>query len=128
VGRRLASAEAAARKARRTKPSSPKRLTYSLRLARLQKRRSFSAYIRLFEPAEDYGGELTVTRARTPHNQTEIAECGAPLARILKDLFLEARRTTAQVQTTRITLSGSDSELAFLRRAVLKAAVVDDAR
>jgi hypothetical protein len=35
VGRRLR----APRRARRTKPSSPKRLTYSLRLARLQKRR-----------------------------------------------------------------------------------------
>jgi hypothetical protein len=65
----------------------------------------FSAYIRVFELAEDHGGELTVTRARRPHNQTEIAECGAPLARILNDLlpYEKPRRTTAQVQTTRIT-------------------------
>src|SRR5258708_7934328 len=47
---------------------------------------SFSAYIRLFELAEDYDRDLTVARAKRPQNKTEIVECRERLARTLKDL------------------------------------------
>ena len=120
-------------KARRTKPSSLKRLTYSLRLAGLQKPPSFSAYLRLFELAEDYDRELAVALAKRPQNQTEIVESRERLARILKDLlpYEKPRLTTTKVQGDKdyplFDLSAlSDSELAFLRRTILKAQQVDE--
>ena len=125
--------EAAARKARRTRPSSPKRLTYSLRLARLQKALSFSAYTRLFELAEDYDRELIIALAKKPQNPTEIAECRERLARTLKDLlpYEKPRLMTTKVQGDKdyplFDLSAlSDGELAFLRRTILKAQQVDE--
>jgi hypothetical protein len=57
-----------------------KRLTYSLRLARLQKRRPSPPYIRLFKLAEDYDRDLTVALAKRPQDQTEIVECRERLA------------------------------------------------
>src|SRR5215471_531437 len=93
---------------------------------------SFSAYIRLFELAEDYDRELTVALAKRPQNQTEIVEIRERLARILKDLlpYEKPRLTTAKVQGDKdyplFDLSAlSDSELAFVRRIVLKATQVD---
>src|SRR5215471_14982717 len=95
---------------------------------------SFSAYTRLFELAEDYNRELAVALAKRPQNQIEIAECRERLARILKDLlpYEKPRLTTTKVQGDKdyplFDLSAlSDSELAFLRRTVLKATVVDEA-
>jgi hypothetical protein len=133
VDRSPESDEAAARKARRTRPSSPKRLTYSLRLARLQKALSFSAYTRLFELAEDYDRELIIALAKKPQNPTEIAECRERLARTLKDLlpYEKPRLMTTKVQGDKdyplFDLSAlSDSELAFLRRTILKAQQVDE--
>jgi hypothetical protein len=89
---------------------------------------SFSAYIRLFELAEDYDRDLAVAFARRPQNRTEIAECRERLARTLKDLlpYEKPRLTTTKVQGDKnyplFDLSTlSDSELAFLRRTVLKA-------
>jgi hypothetical protein len=89
---------------------------------------SFSAYARLFELAEDYNRDLSVALAKRRQNQTEIAECRERLARILKDLlpYEKPRLTTTKVQGDRdaplFDLSAlSDSELAFLRRTVLKA-------
>ena len=93
---------------------------------------SFSAYIRLFELAKDYDRELTVALAKRPQNQIEIAECREQLARILKDLlpYEKPRLTTTKVQGDRdyplFDLSAlSDTELAFLRRVVLRATQVD---
>ena len=94
---------------------------------------SFSAYIRLFELAEDYDRDLTVALAKRPRSRTEIAECREQLARILKDLlpYEKPRLTTTKVQGDKdaplfdlTTLS--DKELAFLRRTVLKAQQVDE--
>src|SRR5262245_55022197 len=89
---------------------------------------SFSAYTRLFELAEDYDRDLAVALAKRPRNQTEIAECRERLARILKDLlpYEKPRLTSAKVQGDKdyplFDLSAlSDSELAFLRRTILKA-------
>src|SRR5215471_9494688 len=83
---------------------------------------SFSAYIRLFELAEDYDRELTVALAKKPQNQTEIVESRERLARILKDRlpYEKPRLTTTKVQGDKdyplFDLSAlSDSELAFLR-------------
>lgn len=93
---------------------------------------SFSAYIRLCELAEDYDRDLAVALAKKPQNPTDIAECRDRLARILKDLlpYEKPRLTTTKVQGDRdyplFDLSAlSDSELAFLRRTVLKATQVD---
>ena len=89
---------------------------------------SFSAYTRLFELAEDYDRDLAVALAKRPRNQAEIVECQERLARTLKDLlpYEKPRLTTTKVQGDRdyplFDLSAlSDSELAFLRRTVLKA-------
>src|SRR5262249_32792119 len=94
---------------------------------------SFSAYIRLFELAEDYDRDLTAALAKRPQNQTEIAERRERLARILKDLlpYEKPRLATTKVQGAKdaplFDLSAlSDSELAFLRRTMLKATVVDE--
>ena len=61
---------------------------------------SFSAYLRLFELAEDYDRELAVALAKRPQNQTEIVESRERLARILKDLlpYEKPRLTTTKVQ------------------------------
>jgi hypothetical protein len=95
---------------------------------------SFSAYIRLFELAEDYDRDLTAALAKKPRNQTEIVESRERLARILKDLlpYEKPRLTTTKVQGDKdyalCDLSKlSDSELAFMRRMVLKATVVHEA-
>ena len=94
---------------------------------------SFSAYIRLCELAEDYDRELAVVLAKRPQNQTEIVESRERLARILKDLlpYEKPRLTTTKVQGDKdyplFDLSAlSDSELAFLRRTILKAQQVDE--
>ena len=94
---------------------------------------SFSAYTRLFELAEDYDRDLTVALAKKPQNPTEIAECREQLARILKDLlpYEKPRLMTTKVQGDKdyplFDLSAlSDSELAFLRRTILKAQQVDE--
>ena len=96
---------------------------------------SFSAYIRLFQLAEDYDRDLTVALAKRPRNQAEIVECQERLARTLKDLlpYEKPRLTTTKVQGDKnyplFDLSTlSDKELAFLRRTVLKATMVDEAR
>src|SRR5215468_8141360 len=93
---------------------------------------SFSAYTRLFELAEDYNRDLAAALAKRPQNQTEIVESRERLARILKDLlpYEKPRLTTTKVQGDKdyplFDLSAlSDSELAFLRRIVLKATQVD---
>lgn len=93
---------------------------------------SFSAYTRLFELAEDYNRDLTIALAKRLQNQIEIAECRERLARILKDLlpYEKPRLTTTKVQGDRdyplFDLSAfSDTELAFLRRVVLRATQVD---
>ena len=94
---------------------------------------SFSAYIRLFELAEDYDRDLTVALAKRPRNRTEIAECRERLARTLKDLlpYEKPRLTTTKVQGDKdaplFHLSGlSDQELRFLRRTILKTQQVDE--
>ena len=94
---------------------------------------SFSAYLRLFELAEDYDRELAVALAKRPQNQTEIVESRERLARILKDLlpYEKPRLTSTKVQGDKdyplFDLSAlSDSELAFLRRTILKAQQVDE--
>ena len=94
---------------------------------------SFSAYLRLFELAEDYDRELAAATAKRPQNQTEIIEYRERLARILKDLlpYEKPRLTTTKVQGDKdyplFDLSAlSDSELAFLRRTILKAQQVDE--
>jgi hypothetical protein len=94
---------------------------------------SFSAYTRLFELAEDYDRDLTIALAKRPQNHIEIAECRERLARILKDLlpYEKPRLTTTKVQGDKsyplFDLSSlSDSELAFLRRTVLKAQPVHE--
>jgi hypothetical protein len=94
---------------------------------------SFSAYTRLFELAEDYDRDLTGAFAKRPQNQTQIVECRERLARILKDLlpYEKPRLTTTKVQGDKdyplFNLSGlSDSELAFLRKVVLKATQIDE--
>jgi len=94
---------------------------------------SFSAYIRLFQLAEDYDRDLTVALAKRPRNQTEIVECQERLARILKDLlpYEKPRLTTTKVQGDRdyplFDLSAlSDQELLFLRRIILKSKQVDE--
>src|SRR5258708_28851898 len=91
-------------------------------------RPSFSAYMRLFELAEDSDHDLTVALAKRPQNRTEIAECRERLARTLKDLlpYEKPRLTTTKVQGDKdyplFHLSAlSYKELAFLRRTVLKA-------
>ena len=96
---------------------------------------SFSAYIRLFQLAEDYDRDLAVALAKRPRNQAEIVECQERLARTLKDLlpYEKPRLTTTKVQGDKnyplFDLSTlSDKELAFLRRTVLKATMVDEAR
>ena len=100
---------------------------------KIANRPSFSAYIRLFELAEDYDRDLAVALAKRPRNRTEIAECRERLARTLKDLlpYEKPRLTTTKVQGDKdaplfdlTTLS--DKELAFLRRTVLKAQQVDE--
>jgi hypothetical protein len=94
---------------------------------------SFSAYMRLFELAEDYDRDLAVSLAKRPQNQTEVAECREQLARILKDLlpYEKPRLTTTKVQGDRdaplFDLSAlTDNEFAFLRRTVLKAQQMDE--
>ena len=94
---------------------------------------SFSAYIRLFQLAEDYDRDLAVALAKRTRNRTEIAECRERLARTLKDLlpYEKPRLTTTKVQGDKdyplFDLSSlSDSELAFLRRTILKAQRVDE--
>src|SRR5258707_7860894 len=89
---------------------------------------SFSAYIRLFQLAEDYDRDLSAALAKKPQNRTEIAECRERLARTLKDLlpYEKPRLTTTKVQGDKdyplFDLSSlSDSELTFLRRTVLQA-------
>jgi hypothetical protein len=94
---------------------------------------SFSAYIRLFQLAEDYDRDLRVALAKRPQNQIEIAERRERLARILKDLlpYEKPRLTTTKVQGDRnaplfdLTML-SDKELTFLRRTVLKARQIDE--
>jgi hypothetical protein len=102
---------------------------------KIAKRPSFSAYIRLFELAEDYNRDLVVALAKRPRNQAEVAECRERLGRTLKDLlpYEKPRLTTTKVQGDKdaplfdlTTLS--DKELAFLRRTVLKAQQVDELR
>jgi hypothetical protein len=87
----------------------------------------------LFELAEDYDRDLSVALAKRPRNRTEIVERRERLARILKDLlpYEKPRLTTTKVQGDKsyplFNLSSlSDSELAFLRRAVLKAQQVNE--
>ena len=94
---------------------------------------SFSAYIRLFELAEDYDRNLAVALAKRPRNQAEIVECQERLARILKDLlpYEKPRLTTTKVQGDKdyplFDLSAlSDQELLFLRRIILKSQQVDE--
>src|SRR5260370_12754263 len=67
---------------------------------KIAKRPSFSAYIRLFELAEDYDRDLTVALAKRPKNQTEIVECRERLARTLKELlpYEKPRLTTPKMQ------------------------------
>ena len=96
---------------------------------------SFSAYIRLFQLAEDYDRDLAVALAKRPQNQSKIAECRERLARTLKDLlpYEKPRLTTTKVQGDKnyplFDLSTlSDRELAFLRRTVLKAKQIDEER
>ncbi len=96
---------------------------------------SFSAYVRLFELAEDYDRELTIALAKKPQNRSEIAECRERLARILKDLlpYEKPRLTTTKVQGDKdaplFDLSAlTDNELAFLRRTILKATMVAETR
>src|SRR5258708_11222906 len=48
---------------------------------KIANRPSFSAYIRLFELADDYDRDLTVALAKRPLNPTEIDECLERLAR-----------------------------------------------
>src|SRR5258708_27847068 len=110
----------------------PKAASVLAAAGKIARRRSFSAYIRLFELAEDYDHGLTVALAKRPRNQTEIVECRERLARTLKDLlpYEKPRLTTTKVQGDKdyplFDLSAlSDSELAFLRRTVLKATPVD---
>ena len=94
---------------------------------------SFSAYIRLFQLAEDYDRDLAVALAKRPRNRAEIAECRERLARTLKDLlpYEKPRLTTTKVQGDRnaplfdLTML-SDKELAFLRRTVLKARQINE--
>jgi hypothetical protein len=100
---------------------------------KIANRPAFSAYIRLFELAEDYDRDLTVALAKRPQNRTEIVECQERLARTLKDLlpYEKPRLTTTKVQGDKnyplFDLSTlSDRELAFLRRTVLKAQQVDE--
>jgi hypothetical protein len=102
---------------------------------KIAKRPSFSAYIRLFELAEDYDRDLTVALAKRPQNPTEIVECRERLARTLKDLlpYEKPCLTTTKVQGDKnyplFDLSKlSDSELAFLRRTILKAQQIDEVR
>jgi hypothetical protein len=99
---------------------------------RIAKTPSFSAYNRLFELSEDYDRDLAVALAKRPQNPIQIAECRDRLARILKDLlpYEKPRLTTTKVQGDRdyplFDLSApSDTELAFLRRVVLRATQVD---
>lgn len=94
---------------------------------------SFSAYVRLFELAEDYDRELTIALAKKPLNPSEIAECRERLARILKDLlpYEKPRLTTTKVSGDKeaplFDLSAlTDNELAFLRRTILKARQIDE--
>jgi hypothetical protein len=94
---------------------------------------SFSAFIRLFELAEDYDRNLAVALAKRPRNQAEIVECQERLARILKDLlpYEKPRLTTTKVQGDRNAplfdlTSLSDKELHFLRRTVLKAQEISE--
>ena len=94
---------------------------------------SFSAYTRLFELAEDYDRDLAIALAKRPQNRTEIAECRERLARTLKDLlpYEKPRLTTTKVQGDKdyplFDLSAlSDSELAVLRRTILKARQIDE--
>jgi hypothetical protein len=102
-------------------------------LAAAAKAPSFSAYIRLFQLAEDYDRDLAVALAKRPQKQTEIAECRERLARTLKDLlpYEKPRLTTTKVQGDRnaplfdLTML-SDKELTFLRRTVLKARQIDE--
>jgi hypothetical protein len=96
---------------------------------------SFSAYIRLFQLAEDYDRDLAVALAKRSRNRTEIVECRERLARTLKDLlpYEKPRLTTTKVQGDKdyplFDLSTlSDKELAFLRRTVLKAKQIDEER
>jgi hypothetical protein len=100
---------------------------------KIANRPSFSAYIRLFELAEDYDRDLTVALAKRRQNQTEIVEYRERLARILKDLlpYEKPRLTTTKVQGDKdyplFDLSSlNDSELMFLRRTVLKAQQVNE--
>src|SRR5258707_10819460 len=44
---------------------------------KIAKRPSFSAYIGLFELAEDYDRDLTVALAKKPQNPTEIVDAGS---------------------------------------------------
>ena len=53
-------------------------------VGKISKTPSFSAYIRLFELAEDYNRDLTAALAKRPRNQTEMIESRERLARILK--------------------------------------------
>src|SRR5258706_16019815 len=94
---------------------------------------SFSAYIRLFQLAEDYDRDLSAALAKKPQNRTEIAECRERLARTLKDLlpYEKPRLTTTKGQGDRnaplFDLTAlSDKELAFLRRTILKAQPVNE--
>jgi hypothetical protein len=87
----------------------------------------------LFELAEDYDRDLTVARAKRPRNQAEIVECQERLARTLKELlpYEKPRLTTTNMQGDKdyplFDLSAlSDSELVFLRRAVLKATQISE--
>src|SRR5260221_12925985 len=96
---------------------------------------SFSAYIRLFELAEDYDRDLTVALAKRSRNRTEIVECRERLARTLKDLlpYEKPRLTTTKLSGDKdaplFDLSGlSDQELLFLRRTLLKAQRVEELR
>src|SRR5258707_3138556 len=110
----------------RNKPILPKAASVLAAAGKIANRPSFSAYIRLFELAEDYDRDLTVALAKRPQNRTEIAECRERLARTLKDLlpYEKPRLTTTKVQGDRDyprfdLWALSDSEFAFLRRTVL---------
>src|SRR5258708_33350698 len=111
----------------------PKAASVLAAAGKIANRPSFSAYIRLFELAEDYGRDLTVALAKRRQNQTEIVEYRERLARILKDLlpYEKPRLTTTKVQGDKdyplFNLSSlSDSEVMFLRRTVLKAQKVNE--
>src|SRR5258706_14868186 len=67
---------------------------------KIANRPSFSAYIRLFELAEDYDRDLTLALAKRPQNQTEIAERRERPARTLKDLspYADPPLTPTKVQ------------------------------